>query len=432
MAANSVNFSSSTDAVIVEMLIAAAVAVPALLCVTALRLDAGRIERNASEAHRDGDCSRVLSILDGLWTGHRVVNAPLIVRAEAQTAACRLLLQALRQAQADRPLAVMTLRRYAAHPGALWQGADGRRAELLLAEAADEFDTALTGDITALSTGYTLLSDVLKEFPDREEEAGKVVDELLDRLPVKDACDNRNIVDWLGDRPRRGDVLDRARSTASALVPAALIKCADDLADDERWPEARIWYKMLVDDYPGHELAATARRGIRKADLAIQLETVTKRLEPGSSGKPEYCTNPARYEGAPRYRGRGPHRALIFGQNGHRKRLPSSWLASGAKNAVLVICAGRSTYGTRVATCPYITSANNVYNVSFYRRRIPVRVYELRTGKLVRKTSLQIGGRACPGRIRYTTYVGDAPPSKWYVTSSRWDIRAAYGRLINP
>jgi hypothetical protein len=417
-----------------QRVIAALVTVPVLLAVGLHRSGAEDIRRRAAEAHRDGDCERALSILDELSIRHRVANGPLTVRTDAEAEACRLLTLAKRQERSDRPLAARTLQRYAAHPAALWQGADDHRATVLLAQAAGEFDAALTGDVKALKAGYERLDSVLKEFPRREQDAGKVVDRLLDRLPVKNACDTRAIADWLRARSKREDVLDRARSGAAKLAPVALVECGDDLAADKRWKEARKAYRALVADYPDHKLVATAKRGIRKATLAIQLANVKKLIKPGGSGGlPAYCSKPARYEGAPRYRGSGPHRALLFGQKEHRAELPSSWLTNDPADATLVICAGETEFGTKVRTCSYRTTFNRTVSVSFYKEKIPVRVYELRTGALFTKTNLQISGKTCPHYIYYSSYyIDDDPPSRQLVEPTRADIRAAYRPLINP
>ena len=421
-----------------QRLIAAVVTVPVLLAVDTLRLEAESIERKAVEAHRDGDCERALSILDELWAGHRVTNAPLTARTEAGAEACRLLLQARQQQWHDRLLAARTLQRYAAHPAALWKGAHDARADLLLAQAAVELGAAVSGEmkINALRAGSARLEDILKEFPDREREAAKLVDQLIGRLRTTNACDTRKVAGWLHEQPPPGKVLDRARNAASEMLPAALVKCGDILTLDKRWEEARAVYKELIDRYPSHNLVATAKRGIRKADLAIQLARVKELLETGEYiDEPEYCSKPAPYKGAPRYRGKGPHRTLLFGDREHRKALPSSWRARGATDAVLVICVD-STYGDKVATCRYLTTSkyypSGIVNVTFHKQKYRIRVYELRTGKLVAKTTRQIGRGGCSRYVYYTYYEEDIPPTKEYVATTGWEIRAMYRPFINP
>ncbi|KAB8189373.1 hypothetical protein FH608_039925 [Nonomuraea phyllanthi] len=424
------------EAVRRQRLVALGIAGPVLLAVGFLRFDASRIERDAAAAHRQGECARALSILDGLWAGHHVADAPLTARAERGAEACELLLTAERQAGRDPLLAARTLQAYGAHPSALWASADGRRAELFLARAADELDAALTGDTKALETGFGRLSTVLGQFPGQEGNVQNVMNGFLGHLPADNPCATRAITDWLGERPAAGDVLDGAAGVVPELAPAAILGCGDDLVAAKDWKEARAQYEQLLDQYPKHDLAAKAERGRKKAQLAIELANVRKLLKkPESGGKPAYCTKPARYSGAKPYRGKGPHRALFFGKDDHRRKLPSSWLAKDAADAVLVICAGKMTYGSAVTSCDYRAQRSGwITRVTFRKRKVPVRVYELRTGRRVAAHSVQIGGTSCPRRIHYTIFgsFDPGPPSKRYVSSSTSDVRAGYRPLIRP
>ena len=91
----------------------------------------------ARDAHRDGECQRALSLLNGLTTAHRVANAPLTARAEAEAEACRILLQAKREAVEQSEARRRDAERCADHPAALWQ-----RAGLLLTQAAINWTSA--------------------------------------------------------------------------------------------------------------------------------------------------------------------------------------------------------------------------------------------------------------------------------------------------
>ncbi|MEO3804915.1 hypothetical protein [Nonomuraea sp. B1E8] len=418
-----------------QRLVGLGTALVVLLAVGYLRFDASRIEQDAAAAHRRDDCMRALSILGELWAGHRVADAPRTARAEDSIAACRLLVKAGRQAADDPLLAADTLETYRAHPGALWQGVEGRRADLFLAQAAGELNTALTGDTKALAAGFGRLSQVLGEFTGQETEVGKVLDGFLGDLPVKDACDTKTITDWLAERPAGGGVLDRAADVLPKVAPAAIVGCGDDLAKDKEWKQAKAQYEQLLDQYPKDDLAARAKKGKERAGLQIELANVRRLLKGGSGDEPKYCAHPAPYRGADPYRGKGPHRAMLLGRGDHKEKLPSSWLAKDPADAVLVICAGDTKDGSAVRTCPYHSSfaIGGIQNVTFRKRKIPVRVYELRTGKRVGPRSVQIGGSSCPPRIHYTYYAVDiGPPSEKFVKSSRSDVRAAYGSLIKP
>ncbi|MEO3842029.1 MULTISPECIES: tol-pal system YbgF family protein [unclassified Streptomyces] len=427
-----------------DRLVALLVAAPVLLACTALRLDASRIEGNAADAHRAGECAQAVSDLEGLWFGHRLADAPLTARAEDGTEACELLLKAERQAEDDRIRGARTLKAYAAHPGALWDGAAGRRADLLLAQAEDELDAGLTGDTDALSAGFGHLATVLQEYAggdaeggeDRSGDVDKAIDGFLGALPTDDACQTKEVTDWLGAHETGDDGLARAADVVPEVAPAAIVDCGDALMADDTWKQARTQYEQLLDEYPDSELAGAAKDGVERADLAIQLDKVRGLLKPGEYGeKPAYCDNPAPYRGAKPYRGEGPHRAMLIGQSKHRSKLPSSWLAKDPKDAVAIICAGSSKHGATVANCPYeddIAIGGSV-NVAFKNREIPVRVYELRTGKLAKKTTVEIGGASCPAVLEYTYYgVDTGPPSEVYVKSSESDVRAGYEPLIYP
>ncbi|TDC10501.1 hypothetical protein E1265_31180 [Streptomyces sp. 8K308] len=421
-----------------QRLVAAGTALPVLAALVALRVDASGIERDSAEAHRAGDCARALSTLDGLWAGHRVADPRLAARAEDAVEACELLLRADRLAGGDRLLAEQTLEGYEAHPGARWEGAGDRRAELVLAEAADELDTALTGDTEALATGFDHLATVLGEFPGQEDAVGAVMDGFLDGLPAEDACETRQITDWLGDRPGGGDVLDRAAEVVPRIAPAAIVGCGDDAMADYDWSRARERYRQLLDQYPDHELAAEAEAGVERAETAIELDRLRELVSVASPDEqPAYCDGPEPYRGADPYRGGGPHRALLFGNGGHADDLPSSWLADNADEAVLVICVGDREQGRSVETCAYESGGLSPFgyqDVTFHEQRFPVRVYEVRTGRRVDVSNVSIGGASCPEVLEYEYYgyVDPGPPSDEYVDSSEADVRAAYEPLINP
>ncbi|WP_255951334.1 hypothetical protein [Streptomyces odontomachi] len=62
-----------------------------------------------------------------------------------------------------------------------------------------------------------------------------------------------------------------------------------------------------------------------------------------------------------------------------------------------------------------------------------MKVYELRTGKLVAHRKVQISGSSCPSKLHYTTPYGltdIGPPSDVQVKASDGDVRAAFRSLI--
>ncbi|MGP4113367.1 hypothetical protein ACTWP5_20940 [Streptomyces sp. 4N509B] len=412
-----------------------AVAVVALTLVS-FRVGAAEIERRAEQAHRDGDCERAVSLLEGLWAGHRLTDPGLVDRAEDSVAACELLRDAEQQEHFDRLRAAETLEHYEAHPAALWEGAPGRRADLVLAEAAEELDSATAGDLDALATGFEHLATVLTEQPGEADAVEEVMDGFLGALPTDDACHTRRITDWLAGRTPHHDVLERAADVVPAVAPAAIVACGDEALADERWTEARDQYRQLLDQYPGHDLAAQASAGVEEAETAIEFERFRDLLRPSVAGtEPAYCDDPVPYRGAEPYAGGGPHPALHFGHPDHRRDLPDAWRADGAEDAVIVICVGDQDRGSAVETCPYETdtTASGYKNVTFHNERFEVRVYEVRTGRLVHDTRVEVTGASCPSVIFYEYYGEDpGPPSTDYVTPTRDDVRDAYAPFVTP
>lgn len=71
--------------------------------------------------------------------------------------------------------------------------------------------------------------------------------------------------------------------------------------------------------------------------------------------------------------------------------------------------------------------------MTFHKIAIPVKVYELRTGKRVAGRKVQIDGESCPQVLSYKTYVpadlGPGPDE--YVHPSKADVRAGFRSLIH-
>lgn len=376
-----------------QRLVALAVTVPVLLVFGAVRFDAAMIESDVADARRAGDCAQARQALDRRWVGHRVVNAPLYVTGDDTIRACDLV------QQADANLT-----------------------------------TALSGDAAALRSGLGRLRTVVHDLPGHEHMVAKVLDHFLGKLPTKDACDTKTITDWLGHDKRDRTVLDRAADIVPRIAPKAIVDCGDQLMAADNWTEARDRYQQLIDEYPKDKLVAQAKEGVTKATQAIELANVRQLLAP-SGGLPSYCTSPAPYSAAPAYGATRPNRALFYGSDDYTNRLPAEWKATDAADAVLIICAQDTQYGAPVATCPYEAKTPLGYtDVTFKKILIPVRVFELKTGRVVTDATVEIGGTSCPPVLEYHTtgYVDLGPPSEVYVEPSDPDIQAGFTTLINP
>ncbi|KUL23233.1 tetratricopeptide repeat protein [Streptomyces regalis] len=373
-------------------LVALGVTVPVLLTVGLLRFDASRIERSVTGARESGDCADVLTAQDRVWFGHRIADAPLTVRGDETVQACHR-----------------------------------------LRTAKDRLTTGLTGDTGALKAGFATLASVLTD-PGNDKTVEAVLNGFLSGLPAKEPCDTVTVTDWLRERKPSHNVLDRSADTATRTAPAALVGCGDDLLADKDWEKARTRYQQLLDQYPDDALTAKARGGVKKTTLTIELANVRSLLKGSTYLEPEYCDTPAKYSGAAPY-GKGTNRALFYGNKYYADLLPAEWKATDAAHAVLVVCADDDEDGTAVRTCPYENKTFPQFprKVTFHKIAIPVKVYELRTGKLVADRKVQIGGASCPEVLEYETYgpTDLGPPSDVQVTESKADVRDAFRPLIN-
>ncbi|MEU9579215.1 hypothetical protein [Streptomyces chilikensis] len=370
---------------------ALAVTVAVLLTAVLLRVDAHGIEDRVSEARGSGDCGTAVAAQGEVWFGHRLAGAPVVEPGDAVVEACRRL----------------------------------ERAASALADAGRN------GDTEDLERGFRILTDVLGE-PGNERTVGTVLDAFLDGLPTEDSCDTADIAGWLRDREPTRDVLDRSAGTAARTEPAALAGCGDDLMAEDAWQQARARYRQLLDEYPDHARTDEARRGMRKATLAIELDEVRSLVGTTSDARSGYCDAPAKYSGAPPYR-KGPHRALFLGDTEYTGRLPRHWRTDDPAKAALVVCASAAEQGAAVETCHYENkkSAYLPHEVTFHKVKIPLKVYELRTGKRVDPRQVQISGGSCP-RILHYEYYGtyDYGPGNQLVSTAGSDVRDAFRPVL--
>ncbi|MGH3875528.1 MAG: tetratricopeptide repeat protein [Actinophytocola sp.] len=413
---------------------AGVLAVVVLGAFVVVRFDVDGRADDMDVAHADGDCGLALSIVDGVGFWQRIGDGPVADGMLDAAAACRLVQRAREQATTDRLLAAETMAGYERRPDARWTGARRYREDLLLDQAGDDLLAGLTdAHRLDLEHGFDLLARLRSEFPNRQHDADAVLDDFLAGLPTDDACRTVDVTDWIARQDAETEELDRAGPVVAEVAPDALLACADTRLAAGDPTGARDRYRQLLDTYPNDPGAARAKRGSTLATWAIQLGEVRALVQTTYPNEiPDYCGNPKPYGAAPRYSGRGTFRAMVFGQDTQRNSLPKAWRAADPKNAALVICAGETDYGAVTETCPYVptTGGGPTRYVSFHKQKVPVRVYEVRTGRRVSNRALQIGGTSCPQIISVETYGTDIGPGSQYVESSRADIRAAYQPLI--
>jgi hypothetical protein len=374
-------------------LVALGITVVVVAAVTLLRLDAAGIERSVTQARRDGDCAQATRALDRLWFGHRLADAPLTARLDDTTEACQRL-----------------------------------RA------AAARLTVGLTGDTGALRAGFAGLAGVLATLPGHQAMVGTTLDRFLAGLPTANPCRTVTVTDWLRGRRATHDELDRAAGAVTRTAPAALVGCGDALVARQDWRPALARYRQVLDLYPGSPFTARAQQGVTRATLAIELAHVRDLLAGPTDTQPDYCTKPAKYGGAPAYH-RGVDLALIYGNDGYAARLPAAWQTTDVTKAVLVVCAGDVRQGAAVRTCQYQGKPFPDFpvDVTFHKITIPVKAYELRTGRVVFDGNVVINGTSCPEVLSYTGFGVDVgPPSDTYVTASNTAVRAAFAGLLAP
>jgi hypothetical protein len=89
-----------------------------------------------------------------------------------------------------------------------------------------------------------------------------------------------------------------------------------------------------------------------------------------------------------------------------------------------------------VETCPYENSFSpfGYTDVTFKTIIIPVRVFELKTGRVVTDARVEIRGASCPAWLEYHSPTGMdlGPPSETYVNPSDPEVHAGFNGLINP
>ena len=367
-----------------QRITAVAVAVPVILVVALLRWNAMSIESDIDDARAAGDCPKAQGAIDGIWFGHHVVDAPMIVRSEQTTDACTR-----------------------------------------LTDAKQQFDAGLaTGEPADFDKGFITLRGVLVALPGHEHMVDTVLDGFLKGLPTSDACRTAAITDWLRAQKPANDRLDRAKQILPKVEPNALLGCGDQMLATQSWESARTRYEQLIERYPTDPGVQHAKDGDAKAGLGIERDHVQELITNNS-----YCDTPAKYSAAPAYK-KGTNRGYFLGSDEYVDDLPSAWKTNDFTKASIMVCLGDHESGPVVRTCPYTYSGGiGAISVAFHKIAIPVKAYSLRTGKRVVDTKIQISGTSCPASFTYTSYAG-GPPGDQDVAPSKSGVQLAFKFLI--
>jgi hypothetical protein len=372
-----------------KRIIAAVVTLAMVSAGVLLKRDAAGVADEVTAAREAGDCARVAESQDEVWFGDRLVAGHEMDRGDRDVEICGTLDEAKQKLR----------------------------------------DATSSADVAALKAGYAILGKIAGD-PRQQRTAGAVMDTFVGDLQSMQPCRLISLTDWLRVRKLTRNLLDRANPVVLRIEPKALLACANDHAARKDWQSAHDLYQDLLKTYPKSKQAVSAKAGIYRATLEIQLGNVRELVSNG-----EYCSSPARYSGAPRY-GRGVNKAIFLGEaDEYFDDLPKQWKTEDPYRASAIICTEEPGDGAAVRTCPYTPLAHpDIWptDVTFRKIAVPVKVYELRSGRLVSSQTVQIDGTVCPQTLHWTTYVDSEyyVPSEQNVAPTVATIQAAFRPLV--
>ncbi|MFI5733511.1 hypothetical protein ACIA49_25575 [Kribbella sp. NPDC051587] len=370
-----------------QRLIALCVTVPVLLVGVFFRVEAVGIQRDVADARAAGDCMGVTAAQQKARYGDRLADAPGIERLGVDVEACKQ-----------------------------------------LQEIALRLEGTWSGDVDLLGEQFAKLGEVLAK-PGQEKTVEKVLDQYLGTVTKGGPCPTVALATWLRGRHQTQNVLDKANSAGDGLLPDAQFECAQSEAKAAKWRAALGRYQELIGQYPHAAITPKARAAMALVAVKVELLDVRGLVTSG-----EYCDKPAKYSGAPLYR-RGVNRALFLGETDeYLDQLPRQWKTAVPTNASVIICTETVEDGPAIRTCPYTREDDPGlhFNRTFRKVVVPVKVYALRTGKLVRTGKVTITGEACP--LFYTDDSGLTPVYGSTISTpvepSDANVRAAFQPLL--
>jgi hypothetical protein len=336
-----------------KRLVALGITIPVLVAVGFVRYDASRVAGQVADGREAGDCAKVTKTQDQVWLGDRVVAGRQMDRGDLDVEACATLEMA----------------------------------------AAQLHGSTVAGDVQSLQVGFGILAKVIAD-PRQERTGGAVMDEFVGDLQSSEPCPTISLTAWLRARTPTRNLLDRPNAVIPRIEPNALLACADGYASHGQWVNARTTYQRLVTSYPKARQAIKAHAGIQRATLTIELDNVRELVS-----NAQYCSSPARYSGATPYH-RGLNRAVFLGEGAeYTDQLPGQWGTDDPYRATVIVCTDTPGDGEAVQTCPYTPTEHPEYQpsyITFRKITVPVKVYELRTARLVSSATVEITGTSCP------------------------------------
>ncbi|MGW6200059.1 hypothetical protein ACWF0M_28215 [Kribbella sp. NPDC055110] len=365
-----------------KRIVAAVVMLAVVTSGVLLKRGAADVADQVTAAREAGDCAQVVSAQDEVWLGDRVLAGKDMDRGDRDVETCGRL--------------------------------DMAKGHLTAAVGL--------GDVVSLQKGYGILGPIASD-PRQQATAGAVMDRFVKDLQAMQPCEQVTMTAWLRTRKLSGTLVDRANAVVPRIEPNALLACADGYASQKTWVSARAMYQRLVTAYPKAKQATRARAGLARATLAIELDNVRSLMVGGA-----YCASPAKYSGAKPYH-RGFNPAIFLGDGSqYADQLPPAWSIDDPYRAAVIVCTEAAGLGAAVRTCPYVPETNpyggEVTYVTFRKVTVPAKVYELRTGRLVMSTTVQMSGEACPYRLSSSSTDEES------VTPSDAQVQAAFRPLV--
>lgn len=381
-----------------------------LVMISAVRSDATSILESATDAHRRGDCEAAQSILDRFDNAHTLVAGQTVMDASTQWEACEVLREALGEEEA---LGIVGgLDEYITEPGAVWEEAWLRRAQLLLDLAVE---MPMDREEYA-GPGFAYLSQALAAVPSQSERVRAAATEFLtefDALGV--SCWSADMYVFLSDRGDTEPELAEPLAAFGELAPERLLACAREQTEgedptyafyDADLADAIARYEEFLAAYPDHELAVTAEQELAdvEAELAAFLaerasQEVRARVESGS-----YCGSGGKYLDAPPYDGDAADPVFVEGGDNVEAALPSRLAADNVDEVALVMCVTGQGQSAVIDTCEYeVIGSAGTESIDLLGHEYSVEVYELATGEVIEEYTAKTGGD-CPFSVECTSY----------------------------
>jgi tetratricopeptide (TPR) repeat protein len=388
-----------------------------------VRVDAGRIIEEASQTHRDGDCSQARATLGRLNTAHGIAANGAAGTAAEQLEACRILAGIAEDTEPDEEAEILDA--YLDHPGARWTAGGIRRAELLLTMALTGGDDLADDTDAALSQ----LDRTLRQDPSLEGQATELLTSFRAGFDMEArACTLLELNELLAAADADAEALRTVIDEAADQLPALMVDCAKDAVAAQRFDEGIDQYQRFLETYPDHELAAQVQEELDAAETArAQAQEHAEITSLLSSGA--WCADPTGFSQAAAYVGIQDNAVWVSGTDEVVAAFPDELRTQSAREATAVVCVTGPERGSLLETCEYLVYFGADGDLEYYATEFRVEVFELRTGERVDRYTEEFGG-SCPEEIEYEYSLDyDTFPDNMEAPYDAGDLESLFDRL---